>query len=786
MRNVVGVITGLMGSGKTCLLSRFFNQAPPDLYSSTGIAERSLRGLLRHLINISFSSWEHFTRTQILEFLACVFHDALPALDEVDLTSEASPFTPVPDVNIPSFPPLQQKTPHPSHQRSLQLALPTSAPVTESPIMQSMVGLVKVPRVSSSQNRLELVHMIDTGGQPELLESLPSLINHSHLAVLVLNLIFGLDEYPTIDYHEKGKAYKRSLPFHYSNRQMMQKLASTLQAKRFSQEGDQCYQLLVVATHRDCVPEGELQARVKAFDQALRTILLPSTNDELICFSANQIPFVLNLKNPDKDDMIQLDLIRATISSSEVGEVVQTPGSFLVFEQVLMEFATIKVKRNILSLNECLLIGEKLKMKPEEVEAALIFFHNQFTFLYFRHILPDLVFTRPQTPLDCINAIVGFSYKVESKEVKCIKGNLVSHLRDGIITEEILSHKQLTQCFIPGLYEPRHAINLLCHTFSLAPLSHELQHITDITRYPVTSQDPPCIRREKREYLMMSLRPAIPNKDIPQHLPPPSDIAPLVITFTNNCVPLSCFSRTISCLMAIYDWKLSRAEDRSPQCLAHNIVSLYRPQMPGQIVLVDMGHSIQVHIKLDSHTKAHSFHSICFQVRETIFAAINQVFELLNLAKIEVSHAFLCSCPREPLAHTASAYLFQSQWLLHCSIAEKDNGLAQSKHTVWLDVPTLEQKKPSLPKCLKLKIPQKVGANFLQFGILLLDDEDCTLVDAIREECNKKCEEIVRRILVEWVRGRGRVLTWKSLTDTLRDCDLHFLADNIDTIYNIN
>ena len=651
--------------------------------------------------------------------------------------------------------------------------------------MQSMVGLVKAPRRSGSQNRLELVHMIDTGGQPELLESLPSLINHSHLAVLVLNLMFGLNEYPTVDYHEKGKAYKRALPFHYSNRQMMQKLASTLQAKRFSQEGDQCYQLLVVATHRDCVPEGELQARVKAFDQALRAILLPSTNDELICFSANQIPFVLNLKNPDKDDMTQLDLIRDKISGSEVGENVRIPGSFLVFEQVLMEFATLKVKRDILSLSECQLIGEKLKMKPEEVEAALIFFHHQFTFLYFRHILPDLVFTRPQTPLDCINAIVGFSYKVESGEVKGIKGNLVSHLRDGIITEEILSHEQLSQCFIPGLYEPRHAIDLLCHTFSLAPLSHELQCTSETTTYQATSQKPLSVKRAKREYLMMSLRPAIPNKDISKHLPPPSGIAPLVITFTNNCVPLSCFSRTISCLMAIYDWKLSRAEDGSPQCLAHNIVSLYRPQTPGQIVLVDMGHSFQVYINIDKHAKPGSFPSICFQVKEMIFAAINQVFELLNLAMIEVSHAFFCSCPREPLAHTASAYLFHSQWLLHCSIAEKDMGAAQGKHRVWLD-PVLEQEKPSLPKCLKLKIPQKVGANFMQFGILLLDDEDCTLVDAIREECNKKCEEIVRRILVEWVRGRGRALTWRSLTDTLRDCDLHFLADNIDTIYNIN
>ena len=254
--------------------------------------------------------------------------------------------------------------------------------------------------------------MIDTGGQPEMLENLPSLIHHCHLIVLVLNLTFGLDEHPSIYCNEKGKAYKRALPYQYSNRQIIQKLASTLQAKRFSQKEDQCFRLLVVATHRDCVPKGELHARVKSFDMALRAMLLPAGEEQLICFRVNQIPFVLNLKNPDRDDEKMLNHILSMVSESEVGKIVKTPGSFLVFEQEVMEFADKNVKRDILSLIECQLLGERLKMKQEEIEAALIFLHRQFTILYFRHILPNHVFTKPQTPLECINAVVQFSYKV--------------------------------------------------------------------------------------------------------------------------------------------------------------------------------------------------------------------------------------------------------------------------------------------------------------------------------------------------------------------------------------
>ena len=619
--------------------------------------------------------------------------------------------------------------------------------------------------------------MIDTGGQPEMLENLPSLIHHCHLIVLVLNLMFGLDEHPSIDYHEKGKAYKRALPYQYSSRQIIQKLASTLQAKRFSQKEDQCFRVLVVATHRDCVPKGELHARVKSFDMALRAMLLPASEEQLICCRFNQIPFVLNLKNPDREDEKMLNLIRSMVSASEVGKIVKTPGSFLVFEQEVMEFADKKVERDILSLSECQQLGERLKMTHEEMEAALIFLHRQFTILYFRHILPNLVFTRPQTPLECINAIVRFSYKVESGDVMGIKEKLASSLRDGIITEEILSHKQLTQCFIPGVYEPCDAIDLLCHTLTLAPLSREVQSTPD-SSHPATSTPPPPIKREKREYLMMCLQKPIPNKDLPQHLPPPSEIAPLVIQFTKNCVPLSCFSRTISCLLAMYNWKLSRDDKGSPKCLAHNVVSLYKPRTPGQIVLVDSGHSFQVHIRPGKGIDRNDMAKVCFQVKETLFTAIKQVFDILHLDGISASPAFFCPCGRESLSHFASPDLFNSKWHLYCSITEECVGPATDHHLLWLDTPATETETPSLPKLLELDIHKDVGPNFNLFGTFLLRDKTGMVVKTIEND-QRTAHNITLQILHEWLIGRGESITWQSLVQALRSSDLNVLADRV-------
>ena len=260
-------------------------------------------------------------------------------------------------------------TPHLETAASLTSPIVCRPPIAsfklaESSVSQAVIKLVKAPKGSENPSRLDLAHFTDTGGQPEYMGSVPSLIHHCDLAMLAVNLKFDVDEYPPIHYHEDGKKYKRALPSQFSNRQIIQKLASTLQAKRFAQREGQCFRLLVVATHRDCVPDHKpwykpwhvkLSSRVKAYHKALTEIFLPASEKELIRCSADEIPFVLNLKEPDSTDLAKLDLIRKKVSESGVGEVVKTPGAFFIFEQVLRELAV--KSGHILSIDECLQIG---------------------------------------------------------------------------------------------------------------------------------------------------------------------------------------------------------------------------------------------------------------------------------------------------------------------------------------------------------------------------------------------------------------------------------------------
>ena len=86
---------------------------------------------------------------------------------------------------------------------------------------------------------------------------------------------------------------------------------------------------------------------------------------------------------------------------------------------------------------------------------------------------------------------------------------------------------------------------------------------------------------------------------------------------------------------------------------------------------------------------------------------------------------------------------------------------------------------PSLPELLRLKVPQEVGANHFTFGIFLLNDQTGSQVRSFKKECQGDPEDVMFRILQEWLQGKGLPVTWESLVQTLRDTGLSVPADQI-------
>ena len=736
-----------MGSGKTWLLSRLFRIKPPDLYTSTGVAEKSFRGLMRRIADIS--SFDLLTLDQIFEFLAPLFLAGIPA---ADIASLAQSFTAM-QASEPSQPPLEEALTSSSVSPPTTASPPSSSPslldvssVEETPSSKAMKGLVRKAKSSKEALVLELLHMIDTGGQPEFMEVMPCLIHNSDLTILVLDVTKSLDAYPTLTFHDDGTSFKKPIVSPRTIRQIIQQLARTMQAKRGKKKGVKCSKFLVIGTHKDCVDKTKLSEVLSALNEELKTIFLPAMEEELIVFGEGKIVCAVNLLNPDRDDEKAFDSIRDSIVSAGIGIEIDTPLCLFMFEQDAIKYAEEQKGKGrpvlVLSLEECLQVGARLKMGREMVQAALIYFHRHNVFLYFRRILPNLVFLDPQVPLDFVNAIVRFSYKAKSGAIGPLTAQQIRFCSEGILTEELLQHECLSTSFVPKLYEPRHALNLFQHIFTIAPLSedsteaepqidptakeaHRLpsksaktshsesakwsfarltrklftksppKTLTEPTQQPLATaaQSKPqktatasdkAPQVGKTEYLMMCLLPDKSQSEVHDCLPSTFRVSPLLVRFSNDCAPSGSFSNTVSCLISSFKWTISHIQNK-PTCLAHNIVTLRPHNAPIKVTLVNSTLYFEIHVNAGK-VKDSSLERYCPEIHSTIFAAVKKVFQIMQFDDIEVVPAFLCSHGPTSKAHAATIFpksAITSESLLMCSETEDAIGELEWSQGVW-------------------------------------------------------------------------------------------------------
>ena len=67
-----------------------------------------------------------------------------------------------------------------------------------------------------------------------------------------------------------------------------------------------------------------------------------------------------------------------------------------------------------------------------------------------------------------------------------------------------------------------------------------------------------------------------------------------------------------------------------------------------------------------------------------------------------------------------------------------------------------------------MNLAEKIGVNYCEFGILLLEDDDGDLITAIEKEQGKSASDINRQVFRLWLKGNGRQpVTWATLVAVL-------------------
>ena len=163
---------------------------------------------------------------------------------------------------------------------------------------------------------------------------------------------------------------------------------------------------------------------------------------------------------------------------------------------------------------------------------------------------------------------------------------------------------------------------------------------------------------------------------------PRSPVAVFVVHFSDNCVPNGTFSGSISCLLSGHGWKICQKKHDTPQCLAHNIVTVHGPNMPAKVTYVNTTRHFELHV---SCSDAKTYASIFPQIRNTIFSAIQATFTIMRFKRVTIQDAFLCNCHlSRSNPHAAILCHFEQNFYLQCTEVTDFNCKLNDSHTIWI------------------------------------------------------------------------------------------------------
>ena len=235
------------------------------------------------------------------------------------------------------------------------------------------------------------LHHIDSGGQPQYLDTFPMMHHSPAHFVVVMNVTEGLDERPKVRFYDQGKdEYILSDQLVLTNREMIIRMCQI--AQRIAQDtgGKFVPKVFVVGTHKDKLLPIFGHLHLKAVNSELLRIY-EKYSDVLVCrVPSEQVVFIINAMAKGKErqqytEELQKHILAAT---KNTGEPVKVPLNWLMFHLELDK------GDGVVRISECRRLGGKMGMNEEKVGIALEFLNKAALVLYYPDDVPDLVLTK--------------------------------------------------------------------------------------------------------------------------------------------------------------------------------------------------------------------------------------------------------------------------------------------------------------------------------------------------------------------------------------------------------
>ena len=692
------IVEGPAGVGKTCLMYLLLSKSPPKERHSTGCAERAIR-VIR--VGKEGGEWNEISTKEFQEMIA----EAVPILYE-DLRAKGKGMEELENIlsdlvvgegegegeeegdeegggdgemeegEVSGGNEVKVEDGKGNGEKENEEKKPSVASTGEKEgkavidgVIRKLTRLVGSGKSSRRLLDMELIYLTDTGGQQPFWDLIPIFTRDTTSTLFVHRLCEKLDEHPLNDLYQRGKQVGPSQRATLTTAQAFKTML------RGQHEGGKRSKIIAVGTHRDLIEECEETIHQK--NKKFAAISSPHFEEDIVFRNEDmkQIVFPLNTKTPEEDDKKEASKIRASI---EKGATQHKVPIWWFILQLILEALTHKLGRDVLSKVECLHVSKSLGFSERQLDAALAFFDKLNIFLFKKNILPGVVFTNPQVPLDKLSKLVEKQYHLKAAESdptkaagKTIGGEWKKFRDRGILNlkflEEFKSH------YVKGIFTPSDFLLLLEKLLVICPLS-------------------------ATEYFFPAVLSMTPESRVNQFLArcTASEIAALVVEFPTGWAPPGVYCCSVCHLQSHAHWEVVHKPPTTPHnkdtpdrqlCqISRNSITFSKSDRPGTVTFIDNFSFFVACVNVDTRKMdREELVEHCQAVRSELFAAVEAGLENTHHTNSRPVPAFLCpvqndSCSTE--LHTARISKNGKRWI--CSENTNIFDRLNSEQAMWL------------------------------------------------------------------------------------------------------
>lgn len=492
-------------------------------------------------------------------------------------------------------------------------------------------------KTNVSFKEIDLIYLVDTGGQPQFQEIVPLFVRNASVNSIVFKLNEKLEDYPQNTYWINGRPFSVPEEIKLTNEELIlyashSIYSGAMQRKlKIAEKSPDHPSVLLVGMFADEELKEEThlhkQDTLKKNESLKKYIDL----DWLITLSRGKYIVSINgsaeaRSRSDHAHLETLKNLRAAILTQSKKLTVKVPLLWFLF---LDELQKIAKEKKFLTLNECFKLGDEFEMNESSVEQALEFLDELNIILYYPEYLPDVVFCEPQFLLQKVTNIIVASFPLAAPDYDLYTGSREKFRAEGIFKNDLLQVDEIKEGFNDD--------------FSIEDLLDLLQELLIIAKVDTDTYFMPCV---------------LPYEKPSNIKPYDSNVDPLWIFFMQNHTPRGLFCATIVYLTkrheeddsSFYQWTVKPSKP-------HETLPLERKRNIMEFVLLDKRESgkrkhydsdvgrvkiVATQSEFEIHTSCSADHLL--EIRANIESALQEAREKLTYDDREIDYTFGFRC----------------------------------------------------------------------------------------------------------------------------------------------